>query len=195
MSHRYLPSALRATQPWRNGGGLTREITASPGLWRLSIAQIDADGPFSPFPEYRRTLIPLSGAGIELDIDGTIHRVAEPFEPFTFAGAAQTSCHLLDGPVTVLNVMLAGNGTADVIRPQGTVALGLSGLVALICLQGRISVLGYALSPHDAILVQDEPGARLECAETTTLARARPAAFEALPDGREVYPIPDRRFE
>ena len=40
--------------PWRNGGGVTRELAALGGaggdlLWRLSIATVNADGPFSTF--------------------------------------------------------------------------------------------------------------------------------------------------
>ena len=41
--------------PWKNGGGETREIICVPApdapfLWRASIATLQADGPFSPFP-------------------------------------------------------------------------------------------------------------------------------------------------
>jgi environmental stress-induced protein Ves len=40
--------------PWKNGGGVTRELLAWPGGgdWqvRISVAEIEADGPFSSFP-------------------------------------------------------------------------------------------------------------------------------------------------
>jgi environmental stress-induced protein Ves len=40
--------------PWRNGGGRTRELLAWPSAedWqlRVSVAEIEADGPFSAFP-------------------------------------------------------------------------------------------------------------------------------------------------
>ena len=43
-----------APTPWRNGGGRTRELLAWPHVadWkvRVSIADIDRDGPFSAFP-------------------------------------------------------------------------------------------------------------------------------------------------
>ena len=45
-------------QPWRNGGGLTRELLAWPGGedWRLrlSVAQVTQDGPFSQFGGVQR---------------------------------------------------------------------------------------------------------------------------------------------
>jgi uncharacterized protein len=40
-------------RPWRNGGGVTRELLAWPGgddwALRLSVAEIERDGPFSAF--------------------------------------------------------------------------------------------------------------------------------------------------
>ena len=41
--------------PWRNGGGTTSEIVVEPGPggrfhFRLSIADVEASGPFSGFP-------------------------------------------------------------------------------------------------------------------------------------------------
>ena len=43
-----------APVPWRNGGGVTRELLAwpSPGDWalRISVAEVERDGPFSRYP-------------------------------------------------------------------------------------------------------------------------------------------------
>ena len=54
--------------PWRNGGGVTRELLAwpNPADWRLriSVADIAADGPFSAFPGVRRWFTLLSGEGV-----------------------------------------------------------------------------------------------------------------------------------
>ena len=42
-------------QAWRNGGGTMRELLAWPDAsdWqlRVSVAEIEADGPFSAFPD------------------------------------------------------------------------------------------------------------------------------------------------
>jgi len=97
-------------QPWRNGGGLTRELLAWPagGDWRVrvSVADIAADGPFSSYPGVDRWFVVLDGAGVELTIDGRAHRLQRHDGPLHFAGAAATTCRLLDGPTRDLNLML-----------------------------------------------------------------------------------------
>lgn len=63
--------------PWKNGAGATREIIAVPStdapfLWRASIATLQADGPFSPFPGVDRVITLLAGQPLRLcgeDID------------------------------------------------------------------------------------------------------------------------------
>jgi environmental stress-induced protein Ves len=55
---RSTPNVLRVSDivpvPWRNGGGLTRELLAQsdPQDWllRVSVADIHASGPFSVYP-------------------------------------------------------------------------------------------------------------------------------------------------
>ena len=96
--------------PWKNGGGTTQEIaidrTSDPPAWRLSLARIDRDGPFSDFSGYDRTMVPISGLPFELDFDdGDVLRVQRAERPVRFAGERRTSCHLLAGPAVDLNVM------------------------------------------------------------------------------------------
>ena len=62
---------------WKNGGGETAEIAVSPpGAaldafdWRLSMAKVETDGPFSAFPGIDRTLAILEGEGIRLSVGG-----------------------------------------------------------------------------------------------------------------------------
>lgn len=63
-----------AAQPWKNGGGVTRELLrlALPGgradewLLRISLADIAAEGPFSSFPGITRWFAVLEGAGVNL---------------------------------------------------------------------------------------------------------------------------------
>src|ERR1700720_3517473 len=63
------------TTPWKNGGGSTTEIAAAPeGAsldifdWRISMARVASDGPFSDFPGIDRTLAVVSGHGLALTI-------------------------------------------------------------------------------------------------------------------------------
>ena len=74
---RILRAGQHRRMPWKNGGGETTEIIASPegaGLdefgWRVSMASVAADGPFSRFPDIDRTLCVIQGEGLALTIAG-----------------------------------------------------------------------------------------------------------------------------
>ena len=99
-------------QPWRNGGGTTRELLARPtgDAWqvRVSVADVAADGPFSAFPGVARWFAVIDGAGVVLSVDGIEHRCTAGVEPLAFAGAADTRSRLIDGPTRDLNLMLRG---------------------------------------------------------------------------------------
>ena len=101
-----------APQPWRNGGGVTRELLAWPAGadWRvrISVADIESDGPFSAFPGVERWFVVLKGAGVDLRVAGVPHRLHRGDAPLRFAGGAAADCRLLDGPTRDLNLMLRG---------------------------------------------------------------------------------------
>jgi uncharacterized protein len=101
------------TVPWKNGGGLTREILKAPldapsFDWRLSLATIESPGPFSAFEGCDRTLVLVRGAGVELDF-GSHGRATlrAPGQLVAFDGAWETSCTLIDGPSSDLNLIVA----------------------------------------------------------------------------------------
>jgi environmental stress-induced protein Ves len=96
--------------PWRNGGGWTTEIARSPADgdafdWRLSIAEIATDGPFSSFTGCARSLVLLEGAGIELRIDGAPRLADRRGQVVDFDGDAPVHCRLLDGPSRCFNAI------------------------------------------------------------------------------------------
>jgi len=99
-------------QPWRNGGGSTRELLARPAseAWRVrvSVADVVTDGPFSTFPEVARWFAVIDGAGVVLAVDGVEHRCVKGGEPLAFAGDADSRSRLIDGPTRDLNLMLRG---------------------------------------------------------------------------------------
>ncbi|MEV2256047.1 HutD family protein [Streptomyces sp. NPDC050147] len=115
------------SMPWKNGGGVTREVAsgavraplASPELsdgfdWRVSIADVDAGGPFSPFPGIDRVITLVEGEGMVLTVDGA-PQLVEPLRPFAFSGDATTDCLLKAGAVRDMNVMTRrGRATAQV---------------------------------------------------------------------------------
>jgi len=96
---------------WKNDGGWTTEIARDPAdgdrfRWRISIAEIERDGPFSSFPGVDRELLLLDGSGIELDIDDAPpRRLAQRFERVRFSGESRVNCRLLAGPTRDFNVM------------------------------------------------------------------------------------------
>jgi len=101
-----------APQRWRNGGGLTRELLTWPRAeaWRLrvSVADVESDGPFSSFPGVERWSAVLDGNGIELTVGATVHRLTLDGAPLRFSGEVPAVCRLLGGPTRDLNLMLRG---------------------------------------------------------------------------------------
>ncbi len=94
--------------PWKNGGGITREIaTAQSGgtfLWRISMADVSEDGVFSEFTGRTRVLTVIKGSGVALIHDASILQ-ADLWEPVRFDGALKIHATLNDGPITDLNLM------------------------------------------------------------------------------------------
>jgi uncharacterized protein len=108
---------------WRNGGGATRELAAWPApgdwTWRISVADVAADGPFSRFEGVTRWFAVLEGAGIELEVDGRTHVLSPSSPPLRFDGGATTRCHLLRGPTRDFNLMVKSGGGAVMRRYSG----------------------------------------------------------------------------
>lgn len=119
MSWQIVRLADVVPQAWKNGGGSTRELLAWPSGadWRvrLSVATVMADGPFSHFEGVQRWFAVLQGDGVRLSVDGTATELRAASPPFSFAGAAQTSCALLGGPTLDFNLMLRG-ATGQLLR-------------------------------------------------------------------------------
>jgi environmental stress-induced protein Ves len=120
-----LRSEQHRRMPWRNGGGVTYEVAASPGGtdladfdWRISIADVEAGGPFSAFPEIDRTIILIEGEWMALTVDGRRHRFGIR-DPFSFDGAGETLCEV-PSRSRDLNVMTRrGRVTATVAVFEG----------------------------------------------------------------------------
>jgi environmental stress-induced protein Ves len=108
------------TTPWKNGGGITHEAIREPEgggpfRWRVSVAHIDASGPFSEFAGYNRKMVLLRGAGIDLHFgDGTHGALRNVGEFLEFDGALAAHCDLLSGPCVDLNLMVAKSDGAAV---------------------------------------------------------------------------------
>lgn len=148
----FLPRAAQRVVPWKNGGGRTREVALGsrsdgPGFrWRVSVAEVASDGPFSFFPGIDRTLWLLRGRGMSLEIDGASHRLDEPLASVAFPGEATVSAHLIDGPTEDLNVMVERSSTraeTRIVRVESNGELSAPASpceVVLLVLEGELAV-------------------------------------------------------
>ncbi len=142
------PSKYRA-MPWKNGGGVTTEICVSPPSgafdWRVSIATVNADGPFSAFTGYERHIMTLSGEGMTLEIEGRGKFNLEPLRPFSFSGDAKVHGSLLQGAVMDFNLMVRrdfGSGALRVTECKAGDRLGSEkSLLLAYVLQGECDQL------------------------------------------------------
>lgn len=174
---RHLPSKFYTSMPWRNGAGVTREIAREPAqgedfAWRLSLASLQGSGPFSSYAGYERCVALVEGRGFRLHVAGTgTQTLAARGAHALFAGAAQVSCELLDGPCTDLSLIVHAPGTIDrvtrlAVSAEQRVAEAAGKLLALFVLRGsiRCAPLGpmipaaangqtFELKAHDTLLI------------------------------------------
>ncbi|SAK80318.1 HutD/Ves family protein [Caballeronia ptereochthonis] len=127
-----------AASPWKNGGGITREVATRAHAWRVSIADIDRPGPFSRFDGIDRVLVLLDGAGLMLDE----HAVMHAFDVARFTGESSIEARLTDGPVRVFNLMThrgAARASIDFRRAPASRIVDAE-TVLLHCAQGSLDV-------------------------------------------------------
>jgi uncharacterized protein len=167
---RKLAPAEFTVMPWKNGGGTTTQLALHPrGAdmdsfgWRISMARVASDGPFSAFPGVDRSLAIVEGAGLRIQAQDMPGMALQPASPvFRFAGEASIHATLADGPLTDFNVMTrrqAWTHTLDRIRLQGDLFLDGADDGLVYCLHG-------SLRCDDLHLV---PGEALHCGAYTTL--------------------------
>ncbi len=140
--------AAHRRMPWRNGGGLTAEVTRSPTEgddfdWRVSFAEVAAGGPFSSFAGVDRVIVVVDGPGLVLTVDGVEHALRR-HEPFAFPGEGDATA-TTSGPTVDLNVMTRRGrctATVDVVPVQeaGPVDLAADGELLVAVLDGAVSV-------------------------------------------------------
>ncbi|WP_273023567.1 HutD family protein [Rheinheimera sp.] len=98
------------TQRWQNGGGITHQLCRKDDehglLWRVSVAEVASDGPFSRFDNIDRVIMLLAGAGFSLmGVGDNPQLLATPLAPFSFAGETPIHCSLINGAVRDFNLM------------------------------------------------------------------------------------------
>lgn len=136
--------------PWKNGGGLTREVACHPPgaslddfVWRISIADVHASGAFSTFAGIDRIIAPLDGDGMVLAFaDGRRQVLATAGAAFRFRGEDAVHAQLLGGPSRDLNLMLRRDGVDGAIAVHDSAGelVCTSGFMLLLCARGKWQV-------------------------------------------------------
>jgi hypothetical protein len=166
--------------PWRNGGGVTRELASWPSaddwVWRMSVAEVDKSGPFSRFDGVERWFAVLAGAGVQLNVAGQDQRLTAGDPPFHFDGAAATDCQLLDGKTQDFNLMVRKS------RAASRMVRVLESFSVTVCAPKTIAI--YAMNTGATVLFNDEslllPPASLAWRTVTETAELRVTAAQAL---------------
>jgi environmental stress-induced protein Ves len=173
-------------QPWRNGGGVTRELASHPAAspaqdspggtgwdWRVSIADVSKAGDFSAFPGMDRVLTVVEGELLLLSVDGAEHPL-EKYRPFRFSGDAAASGALPTGDIRDLNVITrtgAFKGYTSIIELSKKRAHPVFEGQLGILLQGQAAVAPGTASTADVEPADPAAGAAGTAADPTTLAR------------------------
>lgn len=123
----------RTRVPWRNGRGWTWTVAhvadgnGTDDRWRVSLAEITEDGPFSRFSGLERVLVLADGAGLALTVDGVRHCL-DAHGQLRFDGGAAVTCELMDGrAVTALNVMCAARVVRSAVEVAKVAESGAAG--------------------------------------------------------------------
>jgi len=157
-------SDIRA-MPWKNGGGMTSEIAIYPEdsqvagsfLWRASIADVNADGPFSRFPGYDRHIMLIAGGGMTLDLgERGLVDVGERFQPRFFSGDWEVFGRLRAGPVRDFNLMVrrdSATGTLDVQTIKNKTNFGSKAMTLIHVLEGDIVAGAHVASTGESVVL------------------------------------------
>lgn len=160
-------------EPWKNGGGWTRTVasrTAGGQLsWRVSVADIDAAGPFSRFEGMDRSAVMLRGGHLALQGDAGGRTFEGPGSQAHFPGELALHCGAPAQPAQLWNVMVRRGHVRSVVRLLREERIELPAVpdVLVLVLQGRFVLQGAgagggALSPGEGLHRQgDHPVSRL----------------------------------
>lgn len=149
-------------EPWRNGGGVTRELASHPKAasaqdgawdWRVSIADVSKAGEFSVFPGMERVITIIDGELLLLTVDGSEHPL-EKYRPFRFSGEAASSATLPTGDIRDLNVIAragAFKGYTSIIEISKKRAHPVFEGQLAVLLEGKATVAPGAAAEEPAV--------------------------------------------
>ena len=134
------------SEPWRNGGGITRTVATGGGAhardwdWRVSVADIAQNGPFSVFPKVDRHLTLIEGGGIVLHgVSGSM-RLASVGDGVAFPGEQVLNVELIDGPVRVWNLMTRRGEATGLVHVHGDPRVDVDGYNVALVIAGEFAL-------------------------------------------------------
>ena len=150
---RHVTADSYRVMPWANGRGQTTEMLRRDGaagfVWRLSMAQVVEDGPFSVLPGVQRNLTVIEGPGFDLVGYGVSLR-ADLLVPVAFSGDLALGAVGVTGPSVDFNVMVAGDWP-EVAVIAGDTRLAAGGLLLVMAL-GPVQVGGTTFARTDLVM-------------------------------------------
>jgi hypothetical protein len=112
-----IPESEWRLQPWKNGGGITREILRWPDVddydLRVSVADVTRQGPFSKFPGYKRFTVFIGPNPIELMVGHRIDSLATPNATTELHGDPEIFAMLPAGSSRLLNLLIKPDAPYD----------------------------------------------------------------------------------
>jgi hypothetical protein len=169
---------------WKNGGGSTRQLLAYPPgasldsfTYRVSVAEVDSDGPFSHFPGIDRSLAILNGDGLALMKGGQLFATLLAGQPpLAFDGALPLAGLRLGGKVRDFNVMSrqgqASHCCRQLVLAAGSHPLPLPPRSLLFVASGQLHLAGTVLQQMEALWLEQATDVVLHCTEATSLLLA-----------------------
>ena len=174
------PLSALVDVPWKNGGGVTRNIASgvvgAQVAWRISRADVATQGPFSDFAGMTRVLTVVSGGAMELRAPTQVIE-ARLWEPVEFDGALQIESRLTNGPLTDLNLMFDPTLCVGAVTTRRGPDFGLvqrpeRGLLAFHVLSGAPKINAAELATGDTVF-NDAADAAIQLAEGEAVLEIR----------------------
>lgn len=170
--YRLLRAADRRAEPWKNSGGVTREVAACRAEaeagtgdfdWRVSVAEVAAPGPFSCFTNVDRVLTIIRGdLHLEFESDRPSTTLTERSAPHAFPGDLPTFGTPVSGVAHDLNVMVRRGrwaGTVTRLTAADSVSIDSGSDMTLLLFGGDGSVRCdgalLAMQPLGAFILEE----------------------------------------
>ena len=164
-----------SAMPWANGLGTSYEVASDRNVdgvwtWRVAIAPVVLDGPFSVMPGVDRELVVIEGNGMVLNVDDESVKCM-PGQVVRFSGDSVTIARLVDGPTVDLGLMtVRGSVTGSMLVVVDVGDVTDSNVIVAIgdAVFGDENGRQYRLGINDALL--DVKGHQLVLLSGTAIA-------------------------